>query len=121
MRTTAPRRRILSGAHLVRHWYRIHLPRVSSMGGPRYFYPSGECASPRSVIVVDDDFAIQRTIAEILVDEGYDVRCASDGVEALALLIERGLRPELIILDLWMRSMDGLEFRARQKNLSTFA
>jgi CheY-like chemotaxis protein len=94
---------------------------VSAIGGPKYFNSCGECASPLSVIVVDDDLAIRRTIAEILVDEGYDVRCAADGVEALALLRESGLRPKLIILDLWMPSMDGLEFRARQKSLGTFA
>jgi CheY-like chemotaxis protein len=94
---------------------------VSAKGGPQYLYSWGESASPLSVIVVDDDLAIRRTIAEILVDEGYDVRCAADGVEALALLREHGLRPQLIILDLWMPSMDGLEFRARQKSLGTFA
>jgi CheY-like chemotaxis protein len=96
-------------------------PRVSAGGGAKYFYPWGECASPLSIIVVDDDLAIQRAIAEILGDEGYEVRCAADGVEALAVLGERGLRPKLIILDLWMPSMDGLEFRARQKSLDTFA
>jgi CheY-like chemotaxis protein len=87
---------------------------VSAAGGPRYFYPSGEPASPLSILVIDDDFAIRGTIAEILLDEGYDVRCAANGLEALAILEERALRPTLIILDLWMPQMDGLKFRELQ-------
>lgn len=67
-----------------------------------------------SILVVDDDFAIRRAIAEILLDEGYDVRCAANGLEALAILEERALRPTLIILDLWMPEMDGLKFRELQ-------
>jgi CheY-like chemotaxis protein len=96
------------------HVFRIHFFCVSTAGGPRYFYSSGEPASPLSILVVDDDFAIRRTIAEILLDEGYDVRCAANGLEALAILDERALRPTLIILDLWMAQMDGLKFRELQ-------
>lgn len=91
-----------------------HLASVTGSGGPRYFYPSGEPASPLSILVVDDDFSIRTTIAEILLDEGYDVRCAANGLEALAILEERALRPTLIILDLWMPQMDGLRFRELQ-------
>jgi CheY-like chemotaxis protein len=64
------------------------------------------------ILIVEDDFAIRRTLADLLVDEGYDVTCAADGREAFSLLAERGFRPRLIILDLWMPSMNGLQFRA---------
>jgi DNA-binding response OmpR family regulator len=71
--------------------------------------------------VVDDDSAIRHTIAEILLDEGYDVRCAADGLEALSVLGERSLRPTLIILDLWMPHMDGVKFRELQTSIRAFA
>jgi DNA-binding response OmpR family regulator len=71
------------------------------------------------ILVVDDDFSIRRTIAEVLIEEGYDVSCAADGREALALLGDRRSRPGLIILDLWMPSMDGIDFRCIQKTLAS--
>lgn len=92
---------------------------MSSSNGSRYFHPSGEPANPLSILVVDDDFAIRRALAEILGDEGYDIRCAANGVEALAVLSEPALRPTLIILDLWMPQMDGLQFRELQRGLGT--
>src|SRR5882757_1816224 len=99
--------------------YGIHFVRVIPASGCQYFHPSGEPASPLSILVVDDDFAIRRAIAEILGDEGYDVRCAANGLEALEVLGERVLRPTLIILDLWMPRMDGLKFRELQRSLGT--
>ena len=92
---------------------------MSPASGCLYFHPSGEPASPQSIVVVVDDFAIRGTIAEILADEGYDVRCAANGLEALEILGERALRPTLIILDLWMPQMDGLKFRELQTSLGT--
>ena len=94
---------------------------MAAAGETRYFDVSGKPASPLSILVVDDDFAIRRTIAEILGDEGYDIRCAANGVEALEVLGERTLRPALIILDLWMPHMDGLKFRELQQSVSALA
>jgi hypothetical protein len=59
---------------------------VSVTGGPKYFYAPGEPARPLSILVVDDDASIRHTIADILIDEGYYVRCAADGLEALSVL-----------------------------------
>jgi CheY-like chemotaxis protein len=66
-----------------------------------------------TILLVDDDDAIAESVRDVLTDEGYDVRRAVDGKEALAL-VRGGLRPELILLDLMMPIMDGYEFRARQ-------
>jgi len=66
------------------------------------------------VLVVEDDQAIRATLAELLVDEGYDVDCAADGNEALAMLHSERRKPAVIVLDLWMPHMDGLAFRAAQ-------
>jgi CheY-like chemotaxis protein len=65
------------------------------------------------VLVIEDDYDVRTALTEALTDEGYDVACAADGAEALATLHD-GTIPALIILDLWMPKMGGLEFRAAQ-------
>ncbi|MFL5297249.1 MAG: sigma-54-dependent transcriptional regulator [Phenylobacterium sp.] len=61
------------------------------------------------VLVVDDEADIRDLVAGILSDEGYAVRTASDGEQALAAI--RARKPALLILDIWMAGggIDGLE------------
>jgi CheY-like chemotaxis protein len=61
---------------------------------------------------VDDDRDIRETLQEILEQEGYEVATAKDGLDALETA--RDERPAIILLDLFMPVMDGLEFRRRQ-------
>jgi CheY-like chemotaxis protein len=61
---------------------------------------------PRRVLVVDDDDDIRTLVCLILASAGYEPIPASDGLEALRLLRERG-RPSLILLDIMMPRMDG--------------
>jgi CheY-like chemotaxis protein len=68
----------------------------------------------RCVLVVDDDADICEVIQTILELNGYSVRTARDGLDALAQL-RSGARPALIILDLMMPRMNGLQFRAEQE------
>lgn len=68
------------------------------------------------VLVVDDDASIREVLGEILVQEGIPVRTCGSGREALAQ-IEDGLRPSLILLDLRMPDLDGLEFCRRLDSL----
>ncbi len=75
--------------------------------------------SPRRVLVVDDDQAIRGFVAEVLMDEGYDVKTAENGNEALS--VSREWQPDLIVLDLMMPVMDGWTFRARQRQEGTLA
>jgi DNA-binding response OmpR family regulator len=66
-----------------------------------------------SILIVEDDEGVGPSIAHLLRDEGYDVEVAFDGRAALDRL-RRDPLPSLILLDLMMAGMDGIEFRVRQ-------
>ncbi len=68
-----------------------------------------------TILVVDDEESIRNALQGILEDEGYGVILANDGVDALALL-QREL-PDLVLLDIWMPRLDGLETLGRMKAL----
>jgi len=57
------------------------------------------------VLVVDDEPAIRETVATLLEEEGYRVRRARDGVEALSTLAGNGI--DLILADVNMPRLDG--------------
>ncbi len=59
------------------------------------------------VLVVEDDERIAATVRRALVYEGYDVDVATDG--AIALSEARRLSPDLIVLDLMLPEIDGIE------------
>jgi CheY-like chemotaxis protein len=61
--------------------------------------------------VVDDDVDLLEALSEILESEGFGIRRARNGLQALELL--EPLRPDLILLDLMMPVMDGWEFAER--------
>lgn len=67
--------------------------------------PAGAGGSP-TVLVADDMSIVREPIAASLRAAGYDVVCAADGKEAMAMIQSR--RPELILLDLNMPLLDGL-------------
>ena len=69
---------------------------------------AGRCAinRPYRVLVVEDDAAISRVLQLELEHEGYEVESAQDGLSGL----ERALKePDLVVLDLMLPKMDGLE------------
>src|SRR5919107_5783480 len=68
-----------------------------------------------SILIVDDEVAILNALSPILEDEGYQVTVAKTGAEALKLLVAEP--PDLMLLDIWMPEMDGLETlkRAREQ------
>jgi two-component system cell cycle response regulator len=72
----------------------------------------------KSLLLVDDDSAIRLLVAHALrVD--YEVLCAQGGLEALAIL-EQIEKPDLILCDLMMPGMDGIEFTRTIKADSRF-
>jgi CheY-like chemotaxis protein len=63
--------------------------------------------SRADILVVDDDRDVRETVATVLDGEGYHVRCAENGAQALAML--HGPKPSAIVLDLMMPVMSGWE------------
>jgi two-component system alkaline phosphatase synthesis response regulator PhoP len=64
-------------------------------------------ASMKTILVVDDEIKIVALTRDYLENAGYRVLTASDGVSALALA--RSERPDLIVLDLGLPKLDGLD------------
>ncbi|HVR61734.1 MAG TPA: hybrid sensor histidine kinase/response regulator [Polyangia bacterium] len=71
--------------------------------------------SARRILIVEDDEDIRKTLESILNGEGFAVETCADGRAALAALATRP-KPDLIILDLRMPTMDGWQFRVQQKS-----
>ena len=60
----------------------------------------------KQILVVDDEVGIRELLAEILFDEGYQVRLAEDAHQARSIRLE--CEPDLVLLDIWMPDMDGV-------------
>ncbi len=67
----------------------------------------------KTILVVDDEDYIRSTIAGILSDEHYNVKLAKDGFEALSAM--KSFEPHVVLLDIWLPQMDGLEVLKRIK------
>jgi UDP-3-O-[3-hydroxymyristoyl] N-acetylglucosamine deacetylase len=81
--------------------------------------PKPSIPSPQQetlVLVVDDESSIRRSLDGILRDEGFSVIEAADGASAISMLIEH--KPALVILDIWMPGIDGLETLKKIKEIS---
>ncbi|MDA8326054.1 MAG: sigma-54 dependent transcriptional regulator [Nitrospiraceae bacterium] len=59
------------------------------------------------VLIVDDEANIRESLADILSDEGYEIGMAGSGEEALEAI--RRESPEIVLLDIWLPGMDGVE------------
>jgi two-component system chemotaxis response regulator CheY len=70
---------------------------------------AGSRATRFTILVVDDDADQRAAVSDLLLARGYAVVVACDGQEAVELL-ESGLRPSVIVLDLNMPRMDGWAF-----------
>lgn len=73
------------------------------------------------ILVVDDDPDIRETIVDALAGEGYDVISAVDGLDALELLRNQEQSPSLILLDLMMPRMNGMELWKEIAHVETWA
>ncbi|MEM6469435.1 MAG: hybrid sensor histidine kinase/response regulator, partial [Planctomycetota bacterium] len=64
----------------------------------------------RNVMIVDDSVSVRRITASVMRGGGWSVATAKDGVDALEQLAAAELLPNVILLDMEMPRMDGLEF-----------
>jgi len=67
------------------------------------------------ILIVDDEKDIRELISEILIDEGFSTRLASNSVECLKQI--SSARPSLLILDIWLKdsNMDGIDILKKVK------
>jgi two-component system nitrogen regulation response regulator NtrX len=63
--------------------------------------------SKERILIVDDEKNIVGSLQDILSDEGYEVHTASDGLDALEMI--QADPPDLVLLDIWLPGMDGIE------------
>lgn len=59
-----------------------------------------------TILVVDDELGIRALLSEILSDEGHTVELAEDAAQARE--VRESLRPDLVLLDIWMPDVDGI-------------
>jgi DNA-binding NtrC family response regulator len=59
-----------------------------------------------TILVVDDELGIRALLSDILADEGHSVELAENAAEARAC--RERLRPDLVLLDIWMPDVDGV-------------
>ena len=66
---------------------------------------------PRRILMVDDEPGIRQSLGGVLEDEGYAAEAVESGEACLAALPGGGF--ELVLLDIWLPGMDGMEVLAR--------
>jgi CheY-like chemotaxis protein len=67
------------------------------------------------ILIVDDEPSIRSALAQLLEEEGYEVAVVRSGREAILYLEHTARRPCLILLDMMMPEMSGLQFRREQQ------
>lgn len=88
------------------------VPADIPMGGGVEMMTAQDDGERKSIVVVDDNSDVKDYIVSLL-SAHYDVKCASDGREGLALCVK--YVPDLVICDVMMPVMDGLEMCRRLK------
>lgn len=69
------------------------------------------------ILIADDSKTVRTVVAKILMDAGYEVLPASDGLTALELA--RNVRPDIAILDIVMPDMDGYAVCEKLKEMGS--
>ncbi len=73
---------------------------------------------PQSILIVDDEAGIRDSLSSILTEEGYLVEAVGSGEECLARLSKQQM--DLVLLDVWLPKMDGLETLERMRQVGHF-
>ncbi|MCF8093938.1 MAG: sigma-54-dependent Fis family transcriptional regulator, partial [Desulfobacteraceae bacterium] len=67
-----------------------------------------------TILIVDDEESILKSLSGILMDEGFETITATNGYEALQRIEEQA--PDLVLLDIWMPGLDGIDTLKEIKN-----
>ncbi len=70
-------------------------------------------------LIVDDEESIRKTLADVFEDEGWQSITAENGKVGLQLFTKR--QPDLVLLDVWMPGMDGIETLQKMRQLNSKA
>ena len=70
-------------------------------------------------LIVDDSLSARRSLAQFVQDMGYEARTARDGLEAISVLKE--IHPEILLIDLEMPRMNGMELTSHVRNTDEYA
>ena len=70
---------------------------------------------PATILIVDDESGIRQSLGALLRDEGYEIEAVASGEECLEQIGRRNF--DLILLDVWLKKMDGLETLERIQQL----
>ncbi|RWR13454.1 response regulator [Siminovitchia fortis] len=68
------------------------------------------------VLIVDDQFGIRTLLNEVLQKEGYEIFQAANGLQALSVTEQHA--PDLVLLDMKIPGMDGLEILKKMKEIN---
>lgn len=68
----------------------------------------------KKILIVEDEATLQKALAEFLAEDGFEVLCASDGEQAVALA--KSKKPDLVLLDIILPKKDGYEVLTELKN-----
>lgn len=71
----------------------------------------------KKILVIDDDLTLVSVIAQVLTKQGYEVLKANNGQEGLRLLFSH--KPDLVLLDVVMPTMDGWQACSRIRDISS--
>jgi chemotaxis protein histidine kinase CheA/ActR/RegA family two-component response regulator len=92
----------------------VRSPRESALRSAAQAHAQARDIRRSRVLVVDDSLSVRRAIASLLEDQGYDVVLARDGLEAVRSL--EAVRPDVLLTDLEMPNMNGLELSAHVRS-----
>ena len=71
-----------------------------------------------SILIVDDEPSIRQSLGGLLSDEGFEILTAANGYEALKAMDKDS--PDLVLLDIWMPGIDGIETLKEIKNSNPY-